>query len=160
MIQFRNCSIFDVSDKNVVIAHGVNCQGKMASGVAKQIRAEYPKVYLEYMELYNISKIIGNVGLLGASQLIKVRGENNYVANLFTQIYYGKDGSRYADQYAIYCALKSLADTLLSNENLPREIVIPKIGCGLGGLNWEIDVMPVLVKIVNEYPVDLIVCSN
>ena len=31
------------------IAHQVNCQGVMGSGVAKAIKNEYPKVYKEYM---------------------------------------------------------------------------------------------------------------
>lgn len=31
-----------------IICHQVNCQGKMGSGVAKQVREKYPHVYEEY----------------------------------------------------------------------------------------------------------------
>ena len=46
MIEIYDCSVFDVFSN--VIAHQVNCQGVMGSGVAKQIRDRYPEVYTQY----------------------------------------------------------------------------------------------------------------
>ena len=35
--------------REIVIAHQVNCQKKMNSGVAKAIREKYPEVYEKYL---------------------------------------------------------------------------------------------------------------
>ena len=34
------------------ICHQVNCQGRMASGIAKSIREKWPEVYEAYMNWY------------------------------------------------------------------------------------------------------------
>ena len=34
-----------------LICHQVNCQGVMGSGIAKQVREKYPKVYKEYKRI-------------------------------------------------------------------------------------------------------------
>ena len=52
MIVYRNQSVLDFKE-HAIIVHGVNCQGKMNSGVAKAIREAFPVVYEEYMKLYN-----------------------------------------------------------------------------------------------------------
>ena len=33
-----------------VIVHGCNAQGVMGSGVAKQLRAKYPEIYVDYLD--------------------------------------------------------------------------------------------------------------
>ena len=43
--------------------------------------------------------------------------------------------------------------------NLPRDIVLPKIGCGLGGLDWDTDVEPILREVYKSFPLNYIVCS-
>ena len=43
----------DITKSNCdIICHQVNCQGKMNSGVAKAIRAKWPKVYEESCEIH------------------------------------------------------------------------------------------------------------
>lgn len=36
-----------------IIAHGVNCRGRMSSGVAAAIRSKWPIVYDKYREMYD-----------------------------------------------------------------------------------------------------------
>lgn len=71
------------------------------------------------------------------------------VANLFTQDRYGSDGKVYADRQAIAIALEQVF--MMSNTmNMP--IYMPKIGCGLGGLDWNNDVKPIVEELVNSNP--------
>ncbi len=168
MIEYRSQSVFDFSNTSV-IAHGVNCQGKMNSGVAKQVRAQYPKAYEEYMKLYltgdsDESFIFGRFcdpnranQLLGLSQIVK--DKDTFIANLFTQNFYGKDGAKYADQTSIHTALIHLAYSVQYTQSLPKSIAMPKIGCGFGGLDWETEVLPVLEDVNSKYPFLYTVCS-
>ena len=130
MIVYRNQSVLDFKE-HAIIVHGVNCQGKMNSGVAKAIREAFPVVYEEYMKLYN----------------------------LFTQQFYGRDGKKYADQNSIFNSLMNLCHAINVSGNLPRDIALPKIGCGLGGLDWDTDILPIIQEINRQYPINYTVCS-
>lgn len=124
-----------------VVAHGVNCQGKMGSGVAKAIRARWPIVFERYEPICN--NIDRKSDLLGLAHIVNVGECVNglFVANCFTQFYYGNDGKRYADVQAVRESLESAIDFALGAD-LPLYMV--KIGCKLGGLDWETEVKPVV----------------
>jgi O-acetyl-ADP-ribose deacetylase (regulator of RNase III) len=132
-----------------IVCHGVNCQGKMASGVAKAIRATWPKVYEEFM------KHPTGAAALGQCQLVQV-GEALLVANLFTQQFYGYGGGRYASQDAIRLALDRCG---LYAEMYSLPIYMPKIGCGLGGLSWEGDVKQIVEEMSSKHAIDIYVCE-
>lgn len=88
-----------------IIAHQVNCQAVMTSGVAKQIKLAYPKAYTEYMNFCKQNK--GK--LLGKCQIVEVdHGTNRYVANLFGQKFYGGDGKKYTSDEALKSSLEQL----------------------------------------------------
>lgn len=168
MITYCNQSIFDFRF-NSIIAHGVNCQGVMGSGVAKQIKETYPLAYNQYKQLCDTGNVDNSFvfsrfcdptrshPLLGTLQLVDHGGV--MIANLFTQEYYGKDGRRYTDQTSIYKALLHLAYTIKMTPAIHQAITIPKIGCGLGGLHWETDVEPILREVYKSFPLNYIVCS-
>lgn len=125
-----------------VIAHGVNCQGKMNSGVAKAIRDTWPVVYDEYKRC-GIGKT-----KLGHCNCVSVKG-SLWVANCFTQEFYGSSGGPYANVEAIETSLY----TAYSWAAYYRvDLYLPKIGAGLGGLDWEIDVFPVIEKLDALWP--------
>lgn len=113
------------------IAHGVNCQGVMGSGVAKVIKEKFPEVYREYSAILNaFPKSI----LLGYCQIVPIENYNyKGVLNLFTQFNYGYDKKRYVNYKAIVDSF-----TLLNNRCNGKLIAIPKIGAGLGGGDWNI----------------------
>lgn len=82
------------------VCHQVNCQGKMGSGVAKAIREQYPQVYEQYLELYNLYCKYGKQSeLLGKTQYVRVYKEQTdkpyYIVNMFAQNNYGYDGKQY-----------------------------------------------------------------
>lgn len=91
-----------------IIGHGVNCQGVMGSGVALAIRNKFPKAYEEYLKFCAPFKGREH-DLLGLTQLVEV-GRGLYVANMFTQLNYGRDGKAYADLNAIGSAIVKLKE--------------------------------------------------
>ena len=50
MVEIKTGNVFDTDAK--YICHQVNCKGKMASGVAKEVRERYPDAYWEYMSIW------------------------------------------------------------------------------------------------------------
>lgn len=131
--------------KTGIIAHGVNCQRAMGSGVAKALYTKWSQVRSEYMK---------HTPVLGSFHTIEIN-ENLIVCNCYTQEFYGRDSSI---QYASYGAVKSSLSELAKecNNCYIREINIPKIGSGLGGLKW-MKVKELLLKIEEKYDVTFIV---
>lgn len=119
-----------------IVAHGVNCQGVMNSGVARAIRNKWPAAYERYA-----SQPTGKA-MLGTTQLVEIDGQALFVANCYTQIFYGK-GGRFADPEAIDRCL-SYVYNAAAVYDLP--VYLPRIGCGLGGLSWQADVEPLVSK--------------
>ena len=129
MIHYINADLLN-SDCNF-ICHQVNCQGKMGSGVAKQIRDRWPEVYSKYARVAD-SKMLGKV------QILYIEDANiprQCVVNMFAQEYYGYNGDRYTSYDAFWNCLNELKNQIPKGAT----VAFPyKIGCGLGGANWEI----------------------
>lgn len=134
-----------------IIAHGCNCQGKMGSGVAKAIRARFPSAYRMYLDL--LSKQPPSK-LLGRAQFVAVGFEpNKFIANCFTQEYYGYDNKAYASLDAIKTSLTEVAEYAAKYN---YSVALPPIGCGLGGLKWT-DVGPIIENIFSSRDVSFAV---
>jgi O-acetyl-ADP-ribose deacetylase (regulator of RNase III) len=141
-----------------VIAHGCNCKGVMGAGVALAIRHTWPKAYSQYVNLCR--QYDDPSELLGMAQIVQVGDhegfDNLYVANCFTQEDCGSDGKVYADIKAITEALGNVI-AFAETKNLP--LYLPKIGSGLGGLNWGKDVEPILKELAKDSDIDIYVCD-
>ena len=131
-----------------IIAHQVNCQGKMGSGVAAQVRTYYPEAFKEYVDLvryvdsYNALSGSGNrnnMTLLGRCQIVSFDrdGYRKSIANLFAQDRYGYDGKLYTNYTAFEKCIANLR-TACENRGIKRIAMPYKIGCGRGGGNWDI----------------------
>ncbi len=141
MIEYIEKSVIDV--ETGIVAHGVNCQGKMGSGVAKAIRAKWPIVYEKY------KKQSTGATMLGGCQLVTINSNNSlHVANCYTQVFYGRDGSKYADANAVGSSME-VVGMFADMYDLP--VFMPRIGCGLGGLNWDKDVLPIMEYVAEVY---------
>jgi O-acetyl-ADP-ribose deacetylase (regulator of RNase III) len=112
------------------IAHGVNCQNKMGSGVAKALYEKFPDVKKSYHEYFK-GKVLGKKHL-GILQYSYSDDETKVIINCFTQENYGYDGNRYVNYKAIVDCFK-----LLRDGSKGRILAIPKIGCGLAGGDWN-----------------------
>ena len=115
------------------ICHQVNCQGVMGSGIARQIRERWPKVYesyTHYVDYHNKHE----EGLLGKILISNINHPTR-VINMFSQDMYGYDGNRYTSYDAFANCLREI-DLHVARS---RSIGFPKnIGCGLGGGNWTV----------------------
>lgn len=136
-----------LTSKADVICHQVNCSSAMNSGIARQIRKQYPEVYNKYMEL---CKSVDKEELLGQCQPIYI-GNHKYIANLFGQLNYGYDGKQYTDLNALEQAMV----TLKSYFNTDRIIAFPwGLGSVRGGAKWE-DVYRIIDTVFDDYNVEI-----
>jgi len=108
-----------------VIVHGVNCMGKFGKGVAASISSRHPFIRKKYLDLKE--------HVLGSCQFIEYDGR--IWVNAHTQQNIGYDGKQYADLTAIGYCFSEIADYM--DDHGLRSIAMPKIGCGLGGLDWD-----------------------
>jgi O-acetyl-ADP-ribose deacetylase (regulator of RNase III) len=119
------------------ICHQVNCRGRMASGIAKQIRERFPEVYKEYRWRYEraLELNINPDKFLGSSDVLKLKDDKRHIVNMYSQRSYGYDGKRYTSYKAFEYILRKLKDEI----PIDCTIGFPKnIGCGLGGGNWKV----------------------
>lgn len=115
-----------------VIAHQVNCQGVMGSGVAKQIKEKWPDVFAQYS--YHTTMLEN--ACLGNCQLVQIN-ESQFVANLFGQRYYGRENLRYTSYDGIYDALAKLQ--VYMNTRNCNSVAFPyKMSSDRGGADWDI----------------------
>lgn len=118
--------------KSGIICHQVNCIGAMGAGLALQIKNKWPVVFKNYKDecsvfAENPSKLLGHVQeTLVSSNLV--------VANCYGQVYPGRKGVM-----TEYDAWDSILDKLIDISNFySLDIHFPwRIGCGLGGGDWD-----------------------
>lgn len=123
--------------------HGVNCQGAFGSGVAGAIRKKFPEAYRQF-KLSPTGK-----DMLGEFVPIEISDYPNLViGNCYTQEYYGNDGKQYASLDAIHDSLSKAF--LYATLNSIYNVNMPKIGSGLGGLNWN-EVESVVAKLYSNF---------
>lgn len=133
-----------------IIAHGCNCSGGFGSGVAGQIKERWPRVYKAFKR--------NGTGkdLLGTNHMIQI-SEDLWVSNMYTQIFYGT-GGKFANPEAIGRALEA---TCLFGSHLLLDVYIPRIGSGLGGLDWTTEVEPVVKQVANQFDtIHVILCEQ
>ena len=122
--------------------HGCNCQGIMGSGIAKEVKERFPEAYRLYREYYE-----DNALLLGDIIDYWIT-EDLVLVNCMAQEFYGSD-KRHLDYEALVKCIEEINEMAL-DEDIPRVLNFPKIGCGLAGGNWEI-----VKKIIEESAPDM-----
>lgn len=163
---YLSCNLLEAPDLLGlnVICHQVNCQGVMGSGIAKQFREKWPVVYNDYKQFCE-EKTKEHCGatykLLGDICMVKVDDFNNtFVANLFGQNYYGRDGKRYTSYDALETALIKLKTwCMMNNKDKPVKIGFPDhMGSTLGGGNWKI-VESIIDAIFEDTDFEIYICK-
>lgn len=152
-ITYHQGDIFspNTTGHELVVCHQVNCKGVMGAGLAKQIRGAFPQVYAQYKMACD--RAAKSTDLLGTVLCCSVNfnGYDYTIANLFGQDGFGRDR-----QYTDYDALrKALSKVCLMAKPLPAHTLttvrIPyKMGCGLGGGDWDIVIRLVIAELVAE----------
>lgn len=147
MIKIVQKDLFDTDAP--IIAHQTNIEGVMGAGVAKTIKHKYPTVFEKYHSACVTTT--NRKSLLGKVQMIK--DGNKIIANLFAEsLYVNIEGNRKTDYDALKeCLIK------LNQKCKGYKVAMPyKIGCGLGGGNWNI-VQQLIVECCKDLEVEL--CS-
>ena len=126
MIHFVHGNMFDT--KYDAYVNPVNCKGVMGKGLALEFKKRYPMNF----EFY---KFICDQGKLkpGYVYWIRDNSKNITIINFATKDHW-KDPSKIE---WINDGCMKLRDYLLENPYNIKNIVIPKLGCGLGGLDWS-----------------------
>jgi len=127
--------------------HGCNCAGAMGKGIALEFKRRYPKMYLEYKKRCK-------EGLFSLGDVFTYEYGNGVVFNLGTQF-----------TWRTKAEIKAIEDALIgmlsyAYINSIHKIALPKIGAGLGGLNWA-DVKSTIEGVINGYPdIELFIVEN
>lgn len=150
MIKIIEGDLFD--SKATIIAHQVNCQGRMGSGVALQVKQKYPHVYEEYKKVCS-PNMLGEIQVVSTEKVFInlypegniLNPSNQYICNMFGQLNYGYDGKQYTSLEALEACFYKLKVVIskgvvsLKRNNLKNiTIAMPyKIGCARGGADWD-----------------------
>lgn len=114
-----------------IIVHQVNCKGVMGSGVAKQIKANFPEVFNEYR---GHAQSHDSDELLGTAQFVFSPSKNKIVANVFGQDSFGASRRRTFESALIWGLIK--VKEFAEDNNM--SVAMPyNIGCALGGGDWN-----------------------
>lgn len=153
MIKHIKCNIFESGAD--IILHQVNCQGVMGSGIAKQVKEQYPKVYEEYKKICNKNNPHSLLGLAQSVVTYKDYGTTfRGIFNLFAQENYGYDGKCYTN----YDALHSCLDFVNNYVVKGTTIAIPYLmGCARGGGDWN--VVYQMIEETFDEDVNILICE-
>lgn len=123
------------------VVHGCNCFNTMGSGVAKALRDAFPEVYEADCET-----VKGDRSKLGRFSLAYL-GNTVIVVNAYTQYNYNPKEKPFD-----YLAFTEVLATLKLRFG-ECKLLMPKIGAGLAGGDWEI-----IEKILIISGLDITVC--
>lgn len=141
-IVHREGNIFD--SMQPTIGHGVNTRGYMGSGIAKTVRALYPSVYKEYRA------VCRTVGMFGGDHLPLKAEEydgpgQRWILNIASQ----EGEGRNAKYHFLEAGLEKAFEW--ASENDFTGLALPKIGAGIGGLEWDV-ALTVIENRASHYP--------
>ena len=128
------------------LAHGCNCAGAMGKGIATEFRRRFPKMYEEYHRLCKANEFqLGDVFVWTQSSPV--------VFNLGTQKTWRTKAELSAIERSVGEMIRIAGRTGIGRIGLPR------IGAGLGGLEWE-EVKALLSNLGAKTSVTLIVYES
>lgn len=105
-----------------VIAHGCNAQGVMKSGIAKDIRERYPKVFDDYSK-----------ALMYLGSIIITKYHDRHILSIISQEFYGRE------EHHRYVSYDAIAEAIEHINGLSYDrVAFPMIGAGLANGNWTV----------------------
>lgn len=138
---------FLTNNRYQMFAHGANCQATMNSGIARDVKSRIPELYHADLD-YHIN-VGNNYQKLGKFSMVTYEDDgqapHKMAFNLYTQLHYGTE-RRHFNYGAFVESLRSAIDEAVRQKcydtnnclNNTLNVIIPKIGCGLGGGDWNI----------------------
>ncbi len=123
MLIFTSGDMFEVSTD--IRINTVNCVGIMGKGLALRFKIKYPDMFHVYQQACKSGEV--QPGKLH----IWRNDSKDWIINFPTKRHW-RDSSRYTDIEKGLIALKAY----LNNKGRIK-VLLPAIGCGLGGLDWS-----------------------
>ena len=143
MIIIKNGNLFDSECQTLV--NTVNCDGIMGAGIAKQFKQKYPKMFEDYKlackpGIYRCLEHGGDLWLYTYIDLFKEKKILCFAT---------KEHWQYPSKLEwIEHGLKEfVADYKYWKIT---SVAWPKLGCNNGGLNWENEVKPLMIKYLDD----------
>lgn len=122
MLKFVKGDIFKSNAQTLV--NTVNCRGVMGKGLALEFKKRFPQMFEEY-------KKECKEGRLKIGTLHLYRGHDKWILNFPTKDHWrGRSRLEYIEQGLEYFVSHYKQWGI-------KSIAFPKLGCDLGGLNWE-----------------------
>lgn len=149
-IEYRTGDLFLSKDLDA-ISHGVNTLGVMGAGIATVFKKTFPLMYSQYNLL---CKNNSDKDLLGT--IFVWQTESDFIVyNLFTQ-----GSANNWIQLATLDMIRSSIGKMIEHatQNGIKRIGMPKIGAGLGGLDWQ-DVEKIIKELSDNKSVTLVIHS-
>lgn len=132
--------IFESKCKTIV--NTVNCVGVMGKGIALEFKKRYPKMYNDYVEKCNLRLVKTGI------PYIYDNGDGTTILNFPT-----KDHWRSPSRLSY--VVEGLDWFLDNYEKLGiTSIAFPPLGCGNGGLTWDV-VGPIMYQKLNGLPISI-----
>lgn len=126
MLQFLKIDIFKANCEAIV--NPINCVGVMGGGLAKVFKERYPDMFEEYKNLCDSKSIVPGKLHVWRNPL----NDPRWIINFPTKNHW-KNPSEIS---YVVSGLKSLVTWITSNK--VKSVAIPALGCGLGGLDWDV----------------------
>ncbi len=133
MIKITKGNIWDEPSAHIIVP--VNCVGVMGAGLAKQCVQRHPGILSRYQLACMSKKIMPGHPLL-IDRFVMFPTKDHWKDP--SQLIWIEDGLRRIHKLG---GIQSLS--------------VPRIGCGLGGLDWEHQVKPLCLSILGDLPIDV-----
>ena len=137
MIEYVHGNIFESKAK--VITNPVNTVGVMGAGLALQFKQKYPN-------MFNMYQVACDNNLLTIGKLMLIK-ETDHTILLFPTKKDWRDPSQLS---YIEAGLRKFVS--MYEQKGVTSVAFSKLGCGLGGLKWEV-VKPIMEKYLKPLPI-------
>jgi O-acetyl-ADP-ribose deacetylase (regulator of RNase III) len=127
-----------------VLVNAINTVGAMGKGIALEFKRKYPDMFSEYQRLCKS-------GAFDIGQLWLYKSPDKWVLNFPTK----RDWRDKSQLEYIEIGLKRFVE-IYEMEGI-TSISFPRLGCGLGGLNWEHEVRPLMERYLGALPIEVII---
>ena len=127
--------------KGDIYAHCISADFVLGKGIAKTFKEKFP-------ELKKKKELVTEYRIRSARRFMPVESENVIIGNLITKkFYYSKPTYSPLTE-----SLIELRKYMIDNEL--KRVLMPKIGCGLDGLQWEL-VKQIIEKVFEETEIEI-----